>query len=345
MPPAPGRSLLLSPGRTTSPLTCSAPGPSRPPCRVPCPVCLSALHLWTPPQSAPQATPAPAPALPYPLFRAAARSRLTSQLTLPLTSRSPSPPSYAGRSPSPEATPTALSPLCHLRTFKVPIPTQRTHWHAPLKLPLGPLRSSGDRHVGATFGKRPFSIPPSEDCALQDRGAKRPGDGRRPLSIPLWDDSALQETTASRSSSTNSRFNPTLGRLATSSGSDMGRVSGTGTFQSHSGTIGHFKEGIPNQWCQSQLVSIPLWDDWPLQVEVARNRRPDDGCFNPTLGRLATSSDCDMYHKRYRVNVSIPLWDDWPLQDPIRWEAPDEFDSFNPTLGRLATSRRSRSSV
>ncbi len=90
-------------------------------------------------------------------------------------------------------------------------------------------------------------------------------------------------------------FNPTLGRLATSSHLRLGPLTRTPKFQSHSGTIGHFKGPIALDTAKYEVVSIPLWDDWALQ-EVANPRicreGPEFQSHSGTIGHFkATSAD------------------------------------------------------
>ena len=184
----------------------------------------------------------------------------------------------------------------------------------------------------------------------------------RIVSIPLWDDWALQaklvilfraglrsfNPTLGRLGTSRRMprvrggrrlgFNPTLGRLGTSSRRPCSSYERNPSFQSHSGTIGHFKAWRSWFTRPRRGVSIPLWDDWALQVQqpTSRQRHPNPfqshsgtighfkpggvesslGCrgrFNPTLGRLGTSRDA-------------------PLTGGGAAEP------FNPTLGRLGTS-------
>jgi len=119
--------------------------------------------------------------------------------------------------------------------------------------------------------------------------------------------------------------------------------------------------------CGSKKVSIPLWDDWALQVhvEVGHGDRNDgfqshSGTighfkglaggpppggrrgFNPTLGRLGTSSWFSDIETVADMYVSIPLWDDWALQALPGFPPGAAGIGFNPTLGRLGTSRSAR---
>ena len=145
---------------------------------------------------------------------------------------------------------------------------------------------------------------------------------RRLLSLPLWDDWALQVYEKVNYEVEDRRFNPTLGRLGTSriwKAAVAGVVYG---FQSHSGTIGHFKR------IGAGTVKFYLWG------------------FNPTLGRLGTSSVHLLgLFVEWRI-VSIPLWDDWALQANAPMSSLRRGHRFNPTLGRLGTSsgRLSRTS-
>ncbi len=159
------------------------------------------------------------------------------------------------------------------------------------------------------------------------------------VSIPLWDDWPLQGGSKKSRRFCSGLFQSHSGTIGHFKCGGMGMTKKVRVlFQSHSGTIGHFKRLTMLYNRRRASVSIPLWDDWPLQEWTMISRGMPHERFNPTLGRLATSSGLDWLPITPFALVSIPLWDDWPLQVYVYETEPGLWERFNPTLGRLATS-------